>query len=344
MRYSGKRAPDHNFLPLPPVYIHEGNTKMTRYLLAMALLTATAAHAQQEGPAPTQAVVTVDSKTPEAPTAANITIKVNNRDTPVSSLTPITPDGTQVALLMDDGLRLGIGREIGAIRAFINNFPPGVEVFAGYMQNGIVVPAGDVATFSTDHAAIAKTIHLPSGIAYSSASPYFCLSQFVKNWPGDPETQTGPQPAPRRKARFILMITNGVDNYNGSTSVLNQDSPYVASTIVDAQRAGVPVYSIFFDDQGFRRNGSGQNFSGQNYLTQLAEGTGGVNLWQGFGNPVSTDPFLAQFQKAVAQSYVVTFPVGGNRNLERFKVSTNMKKTKLRAPELVRPGTVILSQ
>jgi len=319
---------------------------MIRYLLAMVLVAAaTTVHAQEEGPLPTQAVVAIDSKTPEAPTASNITIKINNRDTPVSSLTPVSPDGTQVALLMDDGLRLGIGRELNAIRTFINNFPPGVEVFAGYMQNGIVVPAGDVATFSTDHAAVAKTIHLPSGISYSSASPYFCLSQFVKNWPGDPETQIGPQPAPRRKARFVLMITNGVDPYNGSTNVMNQDSPYVASTIRDVQRAGVPVYSIFFDDQGFRRGGnSGQNFSGQNYLTQLAEGTGGVNLWQGFGNPVSTDPFLKQFQEAVAKSYVVTFPVGGNRNLERFKVSTNMKKTKLRAPELVRPGTVILSQ
>jgi hypothetical protein len=316
---------------------------MTRYLLAFVLLTATVGQAQQEGPITTQAIVTVDSKTAVTPTAANVTLKVNNRDTPVTSIAPITADGTQVALLIDDGLRTSVGREMGAIRAFINSFPPGVEVFVGYMQNGGVASAGNVSGFSTDHAAVAQTIHLPSGIPGSSASPYFCLSQFVKNWPGAQENQVvAPPVGPHHKARFVLMITNGVDPYNGSTSVMNQDSPYVAATVADAQRAGVPVYSIFFNDAGFRR-GRG-NFSGQSYLSQLAEGTGGVSLWQGFGNPVSTDPFLKQFQKAVEESFVVTFPVGGKQKLQRLKVSTSLPKTKLRAPQLVRPGTVILSQ
>ena len=320
---------------------------MTRYLLALALLTATFSQAQQEGPTPTQALVAFDAKTPVTPTASNITIKVDNRETPIANLQSIPQDGTQIAVLIDDGLRQSVGRELGALRAFINTFPPGAEIFVGYMQNGRVVPAGDVPTFSTNHAAVAQSLHLPSGIPGSSASPYFCLSDFVKNWPGNAEDQVAPvaqpiQSAPRRKARFVLMISNGVDPYNGSTSVMNQDSPYVASTVTDAQRAGVPVYCLYFADAGFRRNRG--NFSGQNYLAQLAQGTGGVSFWQGIGNPVSMDPFLKQFQKAISETFVATFPVGTNRKLVSLKVSTNLPKTKVRATQQVRPGTLILGQ
>lgn len=317
---------------------------MTRYLLALALVATSVGYAQEEGPVTTQTIVVFNSKASTVPAANNITVKVNNHDMPVMGLTHVPANGTQIALLMDDGLRIGVGREMGALRAFINGLPAGTEIFVGYMQNGTVFPAGDVSNFSTDHAAVAQTLHLPSGIPGSSASPYFCLSEFVKNWPGDAENQVGVPitSTPRRKARFVLMISNGVDPYNGSTSVLNQDSPYVAATVVDAQRAGVPVYSIFFDDAGFR--GGRANFSGQNYLSQLAEGTGGLSLWQGFGNPVSTDPFLKQFEEAVQSSYVATFGVGTARKLPNLKVSTNLPKTKVRAATVVRPGTVILGQ
>ena len=317
---------------------------MTRYLLALALLTATISQAQEEGPVPTQALIALDSKAPVAPTANNIKVKVDNRDTPVAGLSSIPADGVQVALLIDDGLRVSIGREMNALRSFITSLPAGTEIFVGYMQNGRVVSGGDFSTFTANLPAAAKSLHLPSGIPGSSASPYFCLSDFVKNWPGNAEDQAAPtsQRAPRHKARFVLMITNGVDPYNGSTSVMNQDSPYVAATISDAQRAGVPVYSIYFADAGFRRNRG--SFSGQSYLSQLAQGTGGVSLWQGIGNPVSTDPFLKQFKQDVAETFVVTFPVGTKQNLTRLRVSTNLPKTKVRAPDQVRPGTVVFSR
>ena len=65
------------------------------------------------------------------------------------------------------------------------------------------------------------------------------------------------------------MITNGVDPYNGSTSVMNQDSPYVDAAVADAQRAGVAVYAIYFGDAGIR--GASADNSGQNYLAQLTQ-------------------------------------------------------------------------
>ncbi|WP_158941444.1 hypothetical protein [Granulicella sp. S190] len=318
---------------------------MTRYLLALTLLaaTTTVAARAQEGPTPTQALVVFDSKTPASPTAQDLTIKVDNRVAQLSDLAAIPPGGAQVALLIDDGLRTSVAREMNNLRSFITSLPPGTEVFVGYMTNGTVFPGTGANGFTSDLAAVAQGIRIPSGIPGSSASPYFCLSDFVKNWPGRAENQLSPvqrNAAPAHRPRFVLMITNGVDPYNGSTSPLNQDSPYVSSAVTDAQRAGVPVYSIFFNDAGFGR-GRG-SFSGQNYLAQLAEGTGGLSLYQSTGqNPVSMAPYLKQFQEAIAKTFVATFPVDANKKMVNLKLSTSLPKTKLRAPTQVRPGTIV---
>jgi hypothetical protein len=133
-------------------------------------------------------------------------------------------------------------------------------------------------------------------------------------------------------------MTNGVDPYNGSTSIMNQGSPYVDAAVLDAQRAGVAVYAIYFGDAGMRGNMA--NNSGQDYLAQLTQGTGGVNLWEGMGNPVSMAPFLTRFQQAIAETYIATFnaPVGKDPQKDVVHVKFSASKTKLHAPEEVRPG------
>jgi hypothetical protein len=313
---------------------------LTLFALALPGLSA---FAQQEGSTPTQALVLFSSKTPETVSATNVTVKVDNRATNLLNLAPVPPNGAQVAILIDDGLRTSIGGEMNNIRAFLNNLPQGTEVFVGYMQNGRVVPAGDVASFSTDRAAVGKTLRLPFGTRGASASPYFSLSDFVKNWPANAENQAVSQSrTPAHKARFVLMITNGVDPYNGSTRITNQDSPYVSAAVTDAQRAGVAVYSIYYTDAGFGR-GRG-SFSGQSYLSQVAQGTGGTSYYLGTGNPVSLVPFLKDFQTAISETYVATFPVEGNKKMVSLKLSTNLDKTKVIAPSAVRPGTIVLAQ
>ena len=318
---------------------------MTRYLLALALLTATAtaAYAQQEGPIQTQALVSFDSKAPVEPTPSDVTLKVDNRATPLLGLAPVPPNGAEIALLIDDGLRRSISLQLNDIRNFITTLPAGTDIFVGYMQNGRIVSAsGADPGFTSDHAAAAAAVRMSEGIPGISASPYFSLSDFVKHWPGASELQQ-PQPSRAgRKARFVLMITNGVDPYNGSTSILNQDSPYVQTAQNDAQRAGVPVYSIYYPDAGFgSRRGRG-SFSGQSYLFQVADATGGASFYQGSIPPVSLAPFLKQFQRAVAATYVATFDVPANKNLARIKLSTTMPKTKVRAPNQVRPGNIVI--
>jgi hypothetical protein len=316
---------------------------MKKFVLTLTLfsLTLPAAYAQQEAGTPTQALVSFDSRNPAAPTAKDVTVKVDNRVTPLLNLASVPPNGAQVALLIDDGLRTVIGSEMNNIRAFLNNLPQGTEVYIGYMQNGRVVSAGNLPGFTTDRAAAGQGLRLPMGLRGASASPYFCLSDFVKNWPPSAEGQRSAQSQqPAHKARIVLMITNGVDPYNGSTSITNQDSPYVSAAVTDAQRSGVPVYSIYYGDAGIR--GGRASFSGQGYLQQLAQGTGGTAYYQGTGSPVSLAPFLKQFQTAIADTFVATFPVDGNKKMVSLKLSTSLPKTKLNAPDQVRPGTIVL--
>src|SRR6185437_1287627 len=116
---------------------------MTRYLLALTLLTATTitTQAQQEGPTPTQTLVVIDSKAATTPTAEDLAVSVNNHQTQLTNLAPVSATGAQVALLIDDGLRMSIGRELSSLRDFVQSLRPGTEVFVGYMQNGRILGA-----------------------------------------------------------------------------------------------------------------------------------------------------------------------------------------------------------
>ena len=312
---------------------------MVRYILASTLFTASLALAQQEGPTPTQALVAIDSKAPAALATNNVSLKINNKAIPLTSIAPVTPRGTQVALLLDDGLRTGVGRQFDDLRNFITSLPAGTEVFVGYMQNGRVVSAQD---FTTDFAAAAGSLRIPMGSPGISASPYFALSDFTKRWPRLSESASSDNLQPNAEARFVLMITNGVDPYNGSTSIANQDSPYVSAAIRDAQRAGAAVYSIYYTNAGF--GGNRASFSGQSYLSQVAEATGGRAYFQGMGNPVSMAPFLQEFKSAIAETYIATFSTPGDKDFVPIKLSTNLPKTKLRAAAQVRPGTRLTAQ
>lgn len=304
-------------------------------LFSFVLGAGLAARAQQEGPIPTQALVNIDARSNPPAGASAITVSVNDHKEPLTGWDPVAPGSAQVAVLIDSGLRQTMGRELDNLHRFVSSLSPGTEVLVGYMQYGHVVSEQG---FTTDHAAAASGLHIPEGLAGMSASPYICLSDFVKHWPGADSASAANLGNTSRKARFVLMVTDGVDPYNGSTSVMNQDSPYVQTAITDAQRAGVAVYALYFSDAGIR-GGMADN-SGQSYLSQITEATGGVDLWEGVGNPVSMAPFLQTFQHAIAETYVATFmaPVGKDPARDLVRVKFTAAKTKLHAPSLVHPG------
>ncbi len=310
--------------------MNTSRTGLFSAVLSLAAL-ATPAFAQElanEGPVPTTALISVQSKNNTPLNSAALKLEINGHDAEIASVTPVAKDGAQVAILIDDGLRGSFGAQVDDIRRFVTSLPPNVQVLVGFMQNGTVRSNG---SFTTNHAAAAETLRVPLSAAGISASPYFCLQEFVKHWPGQGNA-----------ARMVLMLTNGVDPYNGSVSPLNQDSPYVQNAQDDAQRAGVAVYSIYYGDSGMR--GGLANFSGQSYLNQVAEATGGESFYQGRITPPSLAPYLQEFRQAISESYLVTFNASAARekrdSLTRIKIKSEQAGVKVRAPQAVHPGLV----
>lgn len=293
--------------------------------------------AQTEGPVPTRVLVRADVKHDAAATPhlgpTDIKVNVAGRDVPVVNVTPLVAGASlsgpgmsgkvEVAVLLDDGLRSNFATNLNELADFARSTAsPNTAVGIGYMRNGSVSFANG---FSTDPDVVAKSVRIPLSVGGISASPYFCLQELVKHWP----TNTG-------AARVVLMITNGIDYYNGSVSPLNQNSPYVDDAARDAQRAGVPVYSVYFGGRAI--NGFYSSASGQNYLSELAQKTGGEMYNQGQITPPSIAPFLKRFQQALARTYDVTFQDSG-KDLQRLKVSTSMSGVKLQSQSEVEAGT-----
>ncbi len=294
--------------------------------MACAALPMVAQELPAEGPVPTTALITLEAKKGVTPDPSMLKLQVNRHDSPITAVTPVTPAAAQVAILIDDGLRFSFSNQIDEFAKFVNGLPPGTKVMVGYMQNGTVRSEGG---FSTDHEAVAAQLRITSSVPGINASPYFCLSEFVKHWPSN-------EPG----ARFVLMITNGIDPYNGRPSVMNQDSPYVQTAQEDAERAGVAVYSIYYGGAGMR----GGAFSGQNYLQQVGEATGGQSFYTGTITPPSLAPYLNQFSAAIAESYSVRFMVPTTKEkrdtLTQIKLTTTQPGVKVHAPENVHPGVI----
>ena len=279
-----------------------------------------------EGPLPTTALVMVQSRNGTPLDPAMLTLKVDKDFVPITSVRAVPPPAAQIAILIDDGLRFTFSNQLNDFADFINALPPGTKVLVGYMRNGIV---DGMRTFSANHQAVAAQLRIPISMAGVDGSPYFTLSEFVKHWPSN-------EPG----ARFVLMITNGIDPYNGRPSVMNQDSPYVQTAQEDAQRAGVAVYSIYYP-QSFPRGARG-SFSGQSYLAQVGEATGANSFNIGTITPPSLSPYLNEFGKAVASSYMISFNLNSAHvkrdTLIHIKLSSKQPGVKLHVPDSVHPG------
>src|ERR1700739_4877751 len=117
--------------------------------------------------------------------------------------------------------------------------PPNTRIAIAYMENGRAVFLSPLAC-SAD--AVLKGLHLSAGFPGSNASPYFCLSDLAKNWPSHDRTAR----------REVLMVTDGVDNYERR---FDPQDPYVEAAVNDSVRAGLVVYSIYWKDMGRANSG-----------------------------------------------------------------------------------------
>lgn len=250
-------------------------------------------------------------------------VKVNGKDSTVTSFTPLRDSNSPVELilLIDSGARTSLGSQFNDLEAFIKEMPPNTRMAIAYMENGRAVLGGQL---SSDGADVLKGLHVSSGFPGSNASPYFCLSDLAKNWPSHDRTAR----------REVLMITDGVDNYDRQ---FNPDDPYVDAAINDSVRAGMIVYSLYWKNMGRANNTEYANNAGQSLLQIVTQATGGNSYWQGMGNPVSLQPFLQDLRRRLSHQYELSFsaPSNGKPEVASLNVDLKVPSAKVAAPQRV---------
>jgi hypothetical protein len=289
----------------------------------LAAVPAFASNENQQGQG--QAVITVVPAKNAASAAVNpqdLSLKVNGKTTSITSLEPLNGANNKVEMvvLIDDSARTGLGNQKNDVANFIKTLPPNTAVTVGYMENGRAALAGPL---TADRDQAVKELHIPMGVPGINASPYFSLDALAKNWPStDPDTR-----------REVVMITNGVDNYDRR---YDPNDPYMLKAIDDSVKAHMIVYSIYWQDAGrFNRGGFAAN-AGQNLLIQVTEATGGNSYWIGLGNPVSLVPYFDDIKQRLNNQYELSFVAASNGRpeLANFKLKVN-NGTKVDAPQQV---------
>lgn len=255
--------------------------------------------------------------------AQNLKLKVNGKSSTITSFNQVTGNDSPVelVLMLDSGARSSLGTQFKDIQTFVNEMPPNTKMAIAYMQQG---RASFASPLSSNAADVLKGLHLSTGIPGENASPYFCLSDLAKNWPSHDRTAR----------REVLMITDGVDNYERR---FDPEDPYVQSAIKDSVRAGLVVYTIYWKNTGFANNTWYETNAGQNLLLLVTQATGGNSYWEGLGNPVSLQPFFQDLRRRLSNQYEVSFtaPSNGKPQVESLKVNLHVPAAKVAAPQQV---------
>ena len=278
-----------------------------------------------------QAIVTVLGKHAESAPAIgqqDIKVQLNGKYGDVVSWTPLRGQPVELVFLIDNSARTSLAREFQELGQFLTSLPPNVSAGIAYMVNGTASFGGPI---TADHQQLVRQLHIPAGVPGENASPYFCLSDLAKRWPSND----------RNARREVVMITNGVDNYDRR---YDPDDPYVQSAIRDSVRAGLVVYSIYWADSGLANRTGYANNTGQNLLTQVSESTGGINFWQGMGSPVSIQPFLDDLKRRIENQYELGFAAanGTKPGVDTMKLKISAPDINVSAPQqvVVAPGGV----
>jgi hypothetical protein len=290
-------------------------------LMASAPAFASSENQQGQG----QAVITVLPAKNAAPAAVNpqdLSLKVNGKATSITNLQSLRDANSKVEMivLIDDSARTSLGNQISYVSEFVKTLPPNTSVTIGYMQNGNAVLASPL---TTNRDQVVKALHIPMGVPGVNASPYFSLSALARNWPSS-DTDA---------RREVVMITNGVDNYDPHYDPYD---PYMQTAINDALKAHVMVYSIYWTDAGRMGRGMFAANAGQNLLEMVTQATGGNSYWIGVGNPVSVAPYLDDIKQRLNNQYEVSFmaPSNGRPEMATFKLKVN-SGLKVDAPQQV---------
>lgn len=294
------------------------------YAFILVLIgTASAALGQQTG----SLIVSAEAKDHQSPALQrdDISAEVDHKPARVASWTPLTGDqaALQLYIVIDDATSTKLGVQFNDLKNFINSQPATTQIGIAYLQFG----TAKIAQAPTaDHARAANALRIPLGETGIDASPYVAISDLIRKWPL------------AEGRREVLAIMSGIDPYYQSPDMFD---PYLEQAVSAAQKAGIVVSSIYYSSEGHFGHSFYRMTWGQNYLSMLDENAGGEYYWQGFSNPVSLQPFLAEFSTWLTHQYRLTIEVNssGKPELKPVRVTTNRPGVSLVAPSQVYLGS-----
>jgi hypothetical protein len=281
------------------------------------------ANSDQSG-VPVSMVVTVNAhRGAEVSNISGESVTVNESRTRarVTNWVPLQGDraGLELFILLDDSRNTSLGTQVEDIRRFILAQPATTKIGVAYMQDGGLKIAQDL---TADHAVAAGALHATLANLARSASPYDSLSELIKKWPTSSDR------------REIVMVSSGVDLLGGDNGPGNNYDGYVNAAIEKAQRAGIVVFAIGTSGEQLDSSHIGQ---GKNYLSQIAEETGGESYYRTSGPLTSFVPYLDDITQRLNRQYLLAFVAKPEKNagMQSVKVHTDASHLEIASAERV---------
>ena len=99
----------------------------------------------------------------------------------------------------------------------------------------------------------------------------------------------------------MVLISDGIDP---NSPRFDASDPYVAAAIADCVRAGLVVYTIYWQNRGM---GDTTATDGESTMSEVTQATGGNGYWTGTGNPVSFAPYFDDLARRLDNQYALDF-------------------------------------
>jgi VWFA-related protein len=222
-------------------------------------------------------------------------------------------------VLIQDDVVSSIGLEMKSLAEFIRRLPRGSRVSVGSLRAGSLQLR---QKFTADLEKAAKSLRGPIGIAsVAPYNPYIEVIEALKRFDA--------QPAGRRA---VLLVSDGLDTSHGIDSSGPTQSLDLQRAINEAQRRGVAIYSFYAPTVTTATDGNLVP-NAQSSLQRISDETGGRAFFQGFGAPVSFDPFIKELNSALDRQIALTYlSTHLKKGFHRVKISSSTTGVEISYP------------
>ena len=241
--------------------------------------------------------------------AGDFSVREEDRTQEIKSVKRASEVPLIFAVLIQDDLISRVNNEIKTIKEFIRGLPQGSRVMTGYLTVGDLTVTEDFTT-DLNRAASSLRIVRSTGAA-TPFNPYLGVIAALRRFDSQPVGR-----------RMVLLISDGLDDSRGFRSAAPSLSLDLDRAIIEAQRRGVAVNTIYAPSVGLTSvNRLAINY-GQGSLNRIADETGGEAFFSGT-TFVTFSPYFKELNELMGRQWVITYrSTNTDSGFRRIKVTT----------------------